>query len=84
MTRYVKAAKRPSTRFSSAIESVVYSLVPESPVTTNEIVGIVLDWLSHHPEDGPMRGSREIHLVVENLVSAGWLRTSLAVPSKLA
>jgi hypothetical protein len=84
MIHYVKATKRPSIRFSSAIESVVYSLVPESPSTTTQIVGVVLNWLARHPEDGPIRSAREIQLIVDNLVSAGWLRASLAVSSKSA
>jgi hypothetical protein len=40
--------------------------------------------LARHPEDGPIRSAREIQLIVDNLVSAGWLRASLAVSSKSA
>lgn len=84
MTHYVKATKRPSTRFNSPVESLVYSLVPDSPVSARDLVDIVLGWVGQHPEDGPIRGAREVHLAVDSLASAGWLKASLITPSRTA
>ena len=82
MTHYIRATKRPSTRFNSPIESLVYSLAPNFPVTLNEIVDVVLRWVGQHPEDGPIRDPHEVRLAVENLTASGWFRTSLIAPSK--
>ena len=50
---FVKAAKRPSTRFDTATESLVYSLMPEAPVSSKQMADIVLSWVKEHPDDGP-------------------------------
>jgi hypothetical protein len=74
---FVKAAKRPSTRFDTATESLVYSLMPEAPVSSKQMADIVLSWVKEHPDDGPIHGGvREISLAMENLLLRGWIQTS--------
>lgn len=75
---FVKAAKRPSTRFDTATESLVYSLMPEAPVSDQQMTEIVLSWIRRHPDDGPVRGgAKEINLILENLLLRGWIQTSI-------
>jgi hypothetical protein len=75
---FVKAAKRPSTRFDTAIESLIYSLMPEGPVSARQMAEIVLSWVEVHPEDGPIHGkAKQINLAMENLLIRGWIQTSI-------
>ena len=75
---FVTAAKRPSTRFDTATESLVYSLMPEAPVSDQQMTEIVLSWIRRHPDDGPVRGgAKEINLILENLLLRGWIQTSI-------
>lgn len=75
---FVKAAKRPSTRFDTATESLVYSLMPEAPVSDQQMAEIVLSWVRRHPDDGPIHGGvKEINLILENLLLRGWIQTSI-------
>jgi hypothetical protein len=75
---FVKAAKRPSTRFDTATESLVYSLMPDAPVSAQQMAEIVLSWVKVHPDDGPIHGgAKEINLAMENLLLRGWIQASI-------
>lgn len=75
---FVKAAKRPSTRFDTPTESLIYSLMPEGPVSTRQMAEIVLSWVRKHPDDGPVRGgAKEVAQCMENMLIRGWLQTSI-------
>jgi hypothetical protein len=77
--QYIKASKRPSIRFSTPTESLVYSLAPEEPVTKKQLIEIVTHWIKNHPEDGcgSTDSHKEVSSAVDALASSGWLRPTL-------
>lgn len=75
---FVKASKRPSTRFDTPTESLIYSLMPEGPISARQMADIVLSWVRKHPDDGPIRGgAKEVAQCMENMLIRGWLQTSI-------